>query len=154
MHKKSIKERNFQSKLAWKGLQALLCIMNQKRQKKKTEDKKKQIHVKHKNNVIWEKSYWLICNYLWWRCRAVICHLLLCGSQCHSHHHLQGQGGGGGASCGEGGHHHLRVDGLLPLLRVHAQHRHLRQGQMAGMLVLLLEARGGLNSVCESCLLK
>lgn len=51
-----------------------------------------------------------------------------------SHYHLQGQGGGGGAARGEGGHYHLGVDGLLPLLRVHAQHRHLRQGQVAGMM--------------------
>lgn len=65
-----------------------------------------------------------------------------------SHYHLQGQGGGGGAACGEGGHYHLRVDGLLPLLRVHAQHRHLRPGQMAGTMVLLkAQGRSGL-SVC------
>lgn len=61
-----------------------------------------------------------------------ICHPLLCFSPQHSHYHLQGQGGGGGAPRGEGGHHRLGVDGLLPLLRVHAQHGHLRQGQVAG----------------------
>lgn len=54
-----------------------------------------------------------------------------------SHYHLQGQGGGGGAACGEGGHYHLGVDGLLPVLRVHAQHRHLRPGQVAGETELL-----------------
>uniref|UniRef100_A0A674GPV0 Protein arginine N-methyltransferase 1 n=1 Tax=Taeniopygia guttata TaxID=59729 RepID=A0A674GPV0_TAEGU len=45
--------------------------------------------------------------------------------------HHQGEGGGGGAAGGEGRHHHQRVDGLLPLLRVHAQHRHLRPRQVA-----------------------
>lgn len=59
-------------------------------------------------------------------------------SATHSHYHLQGQGGGGGAPRGEGGHHHLRVDGVLSLLRVHAQYGHLRQGQMAGMMALLV----------------
>ena len=49
-----------------------------------------------------------------------------------SHHHIQGEGGGGGAARGEGGHYHKRVDGLLPVLRVDARHRHLRQGQVAG----------------------
>ena len=53
---------------------------------------------------------------------------LVCVFACRSHHHLQGEGGGGGAPRGKGGHHHLRVDGLLPLLRVHAEHCDLRQG--------------------------
>lgn len=83
---------------------------------------------------------------MWWRCREVICCLLFCGSQLRSHYHLQGQGRGGGAACGEGGHYHLRVDGILPLLWVHAQHRHLRQGQVAGMMVVL-EAWGRLGLV-------
>lgn len=66
-----------------------------------------------------------------------ICNSLFCFSPQHSHYHLQGQGGGGGAPRGEGGHHHLGVDGLLSLLRVHAQYGHLRQGQMAGTMLRL-----------------
>ncbi|XP_077561207.1 arginine methyltransferase 1 isoform X2 [Haemaphysalis longicornis] len=47
-------------------------------------------------------------------------------------HHRQGQGGGGDtARHRQGGHHHLRVDGLLPLLRVHARHGPLRARQVA-----------------------
>ena len=52
----------------------------------------------------------------------------------HSHHTHQGQGGGGGASSGHSGHHCVRVDGLLPLLREHARDSHLCQGQVAGRL--------------------
>lgn len=78
-----------------------------------------------------------------------ICHLLLCFVPQHSHYHLQGQGGGGGAPRGEGGHHCLGMDGLLPLLRVHAQHGHLRQGQVAGTGALL--DAGGL--MCRVCLI-
>lgn len=52
---------------------------------------------------------------------------------CLSYHHIERKGGGGGASCGEGRHHHIWVDGLQSVLRVHAQHRHLRKGQVAGM---------------------
>lgn len=73
----------------------------------------------------------------------VIYLLLPCFCSRYSHYHLQGQSGGGGAPRGEGGHHRLRVDGLLSLLRVHAQHRHFRQGQVAGKtaIVALLDAR-------------
>ena len=34
----------------------------------------------------------------------------------------------------KGGHHHQRMDGILPVLRIHVEHRHLRTRQMAGAL--------------------
>ena len=37
------------------------------------------------------------------------------------------KGGGDQTPCGEGGHHHKRVDGILPLLRVNAGHRPIRK---------------------------
>ena len=81
--------------------------------------------------------------------------LLWTGGMCpclpHSGDHHQGEGGGGGASGGEGGHHHQRVDGLLSLLRVDAQYRALRPGQVAGEAhsgVGAADASQGPSAVC------
>mmetsp|Transcript_19851 Transcript_19851/g.34162 ORF Transcript_19851/g.34162 Transcript_19851/m.34162 type:complete len:258 (-) Transcript_19851:76-849(-) len=44
----------------------------------------------------------------------------------------EGQGGGGDTPCGQGGHHRVGVDGLLPPLRVDARHRTVCARQVAG----------------------
>lgn len=63
--------------------------------------------------------------------------LTSCISSCDHH---QGKGGRSGAACGGSRYHHIRVDGLLPLLWVHAQYSHLCSGQMAGMYVFMFSS--------------
>lgn len=53
----------------------------------------------------------------------------------------EGEDRGSDFACGEGGHHHFRVDGLQSVLRIHAQHRFVCARQVAGRMDL------GANSV-------
>lgn len=73
-------------------------------------------------------------------------------SSCSYYHHKR-KGGGDRTAGGSGGHHHFRMDGLLSLLRVYAEHSHLRQGQMAGQFVFdkhSLKVHACLTK-CEAC---